>query len=274
MRFDTEKVWLNGIQVQPSNTYFVNVTGLKSFTKQNTTSDLISDGEYLGNTKLEPRTINIVAGTLNRFDIVNDFRLNQILSCNEILLKFKLKGFDEILETYITVESSSEDEISGFLSVVCKAYDPYLYKENYSKIELKMNRENPNFILNNPFTINTFDFTSEVISGVENEIYNNSFSIVYPMIYIEGEGDTFSIENETTGEELNINYALLSGQMIVVDCNLSTRSIYLVDEHGKQSNLITHKTGQFLKCISGSNKIKTRYNGACNITVKWREGYI
>ena len=177
MRFSTEKIWLNGIQVFPSNIYVASLHEIKSFSKQNTTSDLLGDGEYLGNSKLEPKTLSLSITTKKRYDVINDFRLNQILSQKNILLAFKLIGYDNVLETYVNTESTTEDNF-GQIVATLKAYDSYYYLQEEKKVSLKTVRYNSDFNFKNGKTFNLtsgFNFKNEIIEGNKSEILLDSF---------------------------------------------------------------------------------------------------
>ena len=276
MRFDTEKIWLNGIQIFPSTIYYATLKELKSFTKENTISNLLGDGAYLGNSKLEPRTFLLYVTTRKRYDVVNDFKIQQILSMSNILLSFKLKGFDKVLETYITTESIANDNF-GQLTATVKAYDPYLHIQNSKNTNLKTRRYNKdfNFINNKTFNLtNGFDFKSEIFEGAESEILNECYVDIYPIIDIIGDCSNFSISNKTTGEILKVDYAINDGETLEIDCNPKTRSVYLYNSTGKSTNLITSKSGNFLTLVNGSNIVSCEYDGTADIVVKWKERFI
>ena len=275
MRFSTEKIWLNGIQVFPSNIYVASLHEIKSFSKQNTTSDLLGDGEYLGNSKLEPKTLSLSITTKKRYDVINDFRLNQILSQKNILLAFKLIGYDNVLETYVNTESTTEDNF-GQIVATLKAYDPYYYLQGEKKVSLKTVRYNSDFNFKNGKTFNLtsgFNFKNEIIEGNKSEILLDSFVTCYPIIEIDGVCSNFSVTNNTTGETLKIKATIKEDEILEIDCNPVTRSIYLYNSLGEKTNLITEKSGNYLSLVNGSNIISALYDGTANVLVKWKERF-
>lgn len=276
MRFNAEKIWLNDIQVFPSSIYVAGLHEIKSFSKQNTTSDLLGDGEYLGNSKLEPRTFTLNITTKKKYDVINDFRLNQVLSQRNILLAFKLTGYNKVLEVYANTESVAEDNF-GQLAVTLKAYDPYLYLKEEKQVTLKTVRYNSDFNFKSGKKFNLkqgFNFKNEVIEGNKSEILLDSFVTCYPTIEIEGLCSNFSITNNTTGETLKINTSIKEDEILEIDCNPLTRSVYLYNSLGKKTNLISVKSGNYLSLINGSNIISAAYDGTANIVVKWKERFI
>lgn len=276
MRFNAEKIWLNDIQVFPSSIYVAGLHEIKSFSKQNTTSDLLGDGEYLGNSKLEPRTFTLNITTKKKYDVINDFRLNQVLSQRNILLAFKLTGYNKVLEVYANTESVAEDNF-GQLAVTLKAYDPYLYLKEEKQVTLKTVRYNSDFNFKSGKTFNLkqgFNFKNEVIEGNKSEILLDSFVTCYPTVEIEGLCSNFSITNNTTGETLRINTSIKEDEILEIDCNPLTRSVYLYNSLGKKTNLISVKSGNYLSLINGSNIISAAYDGTANIVVKWKERFI
>lgn len=276
MRFNAEKISLNGIQVFPSSIYIAGLHEIKSFSKQNTTSDLLGDGEYLGNSKLEPRTFTLNIATKKRYDVINDFRLNQVLSQKNILLAFKLKGYNNVLETYVNTESVAEDNF-GQLTVTLKAYDPYLYLQEEKKVSLKTVRYNEDFNFRDGKTFSFaegFDFKNEIIEGNKSEILLDSFVTCYPTIEINGLCSNFSVTNNTTGETLKINTSIKEDEILEIDCNPLTRSVYLYNNVGKKTNLISVKSGNYLSLINGSNIISATYDGTANVLVKWKERFV
>ena len=274
MRFDIETIWINGVQIFPSSAYYANLTGLKSFTKTNETSDLIGDGAYLGNSKIEPKTLTLTACTKKRYDIENDFLLSQLLSTKDILLNVKIKGFNSILEMYVNAESYSEDDF-GTMTAVLKAYDPYLYVKDEKEVSLKARRHNDdfNFKTNNFNLAGSFNFKNEYVSGSKSEIMNKSYITLYPIIKVKGLCSNLTVTNETTGEILKVNYSVAEGDTLEIDCNPKTRGVYLYSADGKSKNLITYKVGKFISLVCGSNILSASYNGTADVLVKWKEKF-
>ena len=114
----------------------------------------------------------------------------------------------------------------------------------------------------------TFPITVSVIGNI-GECINEGYATIYPEITIEGEGSDFKILNQTTGEQLNLNLEIKTGDSIYVDCRPGTRTIK-VNEESK----IKYKSGEYLSLINGSNQLKVEYTGSCVVYVRWREAWI
>lgn len=220
---DPDKIVLGGLQLYPSENYIAKVYGLFDVKRDTSSSDLMSDGEKKGISKIIKKTLNIdiwLKGKNSRRDY---FELNKILNRNGIKLQVY---FEEIgwLETNIDIDTRIDDEDGIKIGVVATMFDPYLYGDEKS-VELKVVKEGGIVIDNNPrqFPI-VFNTT---ISGNRGVLVNDGMYTSYSYVTISGACSNISITNETTGEQMRINVELGSDDVLVIDSRLNTRGIYL-----------------------------------------------
>ena len=79
--FNFEKIILNGLNLIPSNEYTAHIEGLFDSSNSNSTSNLFTNGEYLGGFKTSSKKITLTLirkrDTFNSFSQIN-YLINQL----------------------------------------------------------------------------------------------------------------------------------------------------------------------------------------------------
>lgn len=106
-------------------------------------------------------------------------------------------------------------------------------------------------------------------------ILNNAGNVdAYPQIIITGPLDDPAITNESTGQVLNLDYTLTSGQYIAIDTDLRT-VLYYSGVGASPTNIRDKMTGDFITLSPGNNTIKLAVAAfaAGNAQFSWRDSY-
>ena len=276
-------MWFNEIRLGglsllgEDSIYGCKIEGIFDNNSQHNETALITDGSKKGLSKKEPLTITlqlILKNNISSIDSFNNFsHLNYILGQDDILLEFLLCNDDQYYNLKVNKESVSFSEDYSLIDIVLKAFDPFIYKRDEKNLELELEIEG-----GYSFPVNGYSFPNEHIFNetiIRNTgiIYNDGFNTVYPVIEIVGEISNISIKNNTTGEELNINSNLNTGEMLIVDCRKETRSIIKKDATGEEVNYLKHKSGVWLSLKNAENEISIKYDGTAQVNIKWKECY-
>lgn len=99
---------------------------------------------------------------------------------------------------------------------------------------------------------------------------------MFPLIELKGDEVTsVTIKNKTSAETLKVNVDLSVNEKLIVDCRLSSRGVYKVDETGVQKSVIKNKTGTWISLLPRENNLEIIYTGSKAVaTVKWREVWV
>ena len=236
--------------------YGCKIEGIFDNNSQHNETALITDGSKKGLSKKEPLTITlqlILKNNISSIDSFNNFsHLNYILGQENILLEFLLCDDDEYYNLKVNKESVSFSEDYSLIDIVLKAFDPFIYKKNEKNLELEAEIEGGYSFPANGYSFPNEHIFNETVTGNTGIIYNDGFNTVYPVIEIVGEISNISIKNNTTGEELNIN------------SNLNT---------GEEVNYLKHKSGVWLSLKNAENEISIKYDGTAQVNIKWKECY-
>ena len=262
-------IFVNGLQVLGDNCpYYANLTNfLIDSTNSNNDSELYTDGSYSGTSKIESKTFNLIVWTKKDDDIKAAMQLSYVIRKGDFPLIAEVEGLGKI-ECVVKKESITTDEF-GVMTIQLKANDPCIYSKDYKELVLEKQIEGGWKYPTQSFTIpNSWTFTENIIGNV-GECINEGYATVYPEITIEGEGSDFKILNQTTGEQLNLNLEIQTGDSIYIDCRPNTRTIKVNGELK-----VKYKSGEYLSLINGSNQLKVDYTGSCVVYVRWKEAWI
>ena len=257
--------------------YGCKIEGIFDSDSNHNETALITNGSKKGLSKKEPLTITlhlILKNNISSIDSFNNFSyLNYILGQDNILLEFLLCDDDEYYNLKVNKESVSFSEDYSLIDIVLKAFDPFIYKRDEKNLELEAEIEGGYSFPANGYSFPNEHIFNETITGNTGIIYNDGFNTVYPVIEIVGEISNIFIKNNTTGEELNINSNLNTGEMLIVDCRKETRSIIKKDATGEEVNYLKHKSGVWLSLKNAENEISIKYDGTAQANIKWKECY-
>ena len=272
------KIKLGGLSLLGEDSiYGCKIEGIFDNNSQHNETALITDGSKKGLSKKEPLTITlqlILKNNIPSIDSFNNFsHLNYILGQENILLEFLLCDDDEYYNLEVNKESISFSEDYSLIDIVLKAFDPFIYKKDEKNLELEAEIEGGYSFPANGYSFPNEHIFNETVTGNTGIIYNDGFNTVYPVIEIVGEISNISIKNNTTGEELNINSNLNTGEMLIVDCRKETRSIIKKDATGEEVNYLKHKSGVWLSLKNAENEISIKYDGTAQVNIKWKECY-
>lgn len=258
---------LGGLQLLPSESFCAGLNGIFDFDKELTESELYYDGSFFGSSRISSKDLTlyvIVKHQFNSKEIQAERQLNYILKQENIKLQFKLEEDNNLYECIVncTARANSVDEITATLHLS----DPNIYKQETTK-ELTKAMSGGFYFTSSGFTVssNGFEFNETVI-GNKAEIINNGDTI-YPFITIKGDATDIKIKNETTKETLHINYPLSNNDILIIDCNPSTRKVRLND----RIPLMKYKAGSYITLVNGSNILTVDYTGDCTVSVKYKE---
>lgn len=265
--FNFEKIILNGLNLIPSNEYTAHIEGLFDSSNNNSTSNLFTNGEYLGGFKTSSKKITLTL--IRKRDTFNSFsQINYLINQGEVDLDFQTSIDERIFTCKVLKESIVYNEY-GNAVITFKLCDPNIYLKDYKELILEKRVEGGWKFPTSSFTIpSSWVYTENVIGNI-GECINEGYSTVYPFIEIIGEGSDFKIINETTKEQLNLNINIEAGQVLYVDCNPASRCVKRNEE-----SVIKHKTGTYISLVTGSNSLKVDYVGECTVSVKWRESWL
>ena len=200
-------------------------------------------------------------------EIELETQLNHILKQENLMLKFKLEGDNQLYQCNCQVVNRAND-LDGVGRIVVDLYlaDPNIYKIEQSE-ELEVVMEGGFMFVPDGFTTNSngFKFTENVV-GNEAEI-PISGDTIYPTLEIVGECSNIRIANKTTGEVLILNYTLGSEDKVTVNCDPKNRKCRLNDS----INLIKYKSGSFIKLVNGGNLINVTYDGTAEVKIIYKE---
>ena len=262
-------IFVNGLQVLGDNCpYYANLYNfLLDSSNTNNDSELYTDGDYSGTSKINSKTFNLVVWTKKQSDIKAAMQFSYVISKGDFTLTADVEGLGEV-ECAVKKESITTDEF-GVMTVQLKANVPYIYSKDYKELILEKQIEGGWKYPTQPFTIRESWTYTETVIGNIGECINEGFATVYPEITIEGEGKDFRVMNLTTNEQLNLNLEIQTGDSIYIDCRPSTRTIKVNGELK-----VKYKSGEYLSLINGSNQIKVDYTGSCVVYVRWKEAWI
>ena len=272
------KIKLGGLSLLGEDSiYGCKIEGIFDNNSQHNETALITDGSKKGLSKKEPLTITLhlmLKNNIPSIDSFNNFSyLNYVLGQDNILLEFLLCDDDEYYNLKVNKESVSFSEDYSLIDIVLKAFDPFIYKRDEKNLELEAEIEGGYSFPANGYSFPNEHIFNETTMGNTGIIYNDGFNTVYPVIEIVGEISNISIKNNTTGEELNINSNLNTGEMLIVDCRKETRSIIKKDATGEEVNYLKHKSGVWLSLKNAENEISIKYDGTAQVNIKWKECY-
>ena len=272
------KIKLGGLSLLGEDSiYGCKIEGIFDSDSNHNETALITNGSKKGLSKKEPLTITlhlILKNNISSIDSFNNFSyLNYILGQDNILLEFLLCDDDEYYNLKVNKESISFSEDYSLIDIVLKAFDPFIYKRDEKNLELEAEIEGGYSFPANGYSFPNEHIFNETTMGNTGIIYNDGFNTVYPVIEIVGEISNISIKNNTTGEELNINSNLNTGEMLIVDCRKETRSIIKKDATGEEVNYLKHKSGVWLSLKNAENEISIKYDGTAQVNIKWKECY-
>lgn len=271
---------LNGIQLIPSSIFIANIEGLFNSTNSNNLNDLISDGSTVGTTKINSKSINMKIAVQDSIGLMEQIKhykhLNFLLNQKKIQIEFKYEGEEDYFYIECIKESISYQEFN-IIQAVLISPNPYVLKRDFKELSLGK-RKDGGFI----FYSSGFNFSSKGFSFNEREIGNNGIALnscyytVFPLIELKGDEVTsVTIKNKTSAETLKVNIDLSVNEKLIVDCRLSSRGVYKVDETGVQKSVIKNKTGTWISLLPGENNLEIVYTGSKAVaTVKWREVWI
>ena len=272
------KIKLGGLSLLGEDSiYGCKIEGIFDSVSNHNETALITNGSKKGLSKKEPLTITlqlILKNNIPSIDSFNNFSyLNYILGQDNILLEFLLCDDEEYYNLEVNKESVSFSEDYSLIDIVLKAFDPFIYKKDEKNLELEAEIEGGYSFPANGYSFPNEHIFNETTMGNTGIIYNDGFNTVYPVIEIVGEISNISIKNNTTGEELNINSNLNTGEMLIVDCRKETRSIIKKDATGEEVNYLKHKSGVWLSLKNAENEISIKYDGTAQVNIKWKECY-
>ena len=272
------KIKLGGLSLLGKDSiYACKIEGIFDNDSNHNETALITDGSKKGLSKKEPLTITLhlmLKNNIPSIDSFNNFSyLNYVLGQDNILLEFLLCDDDEYYNLKVNKESVSFSEDYSLIDIVLKAFDPFIYKRDEKNLELEAEIEGGYSFPANGYSFPNEHIFNETTMGNTGIIYNDGFNTVYPVIEIVGEISNISIKNNTTGEELNINSNLNTGEMLIVDCRKETRSIIKIDATGEEVNYLKHKSGVWLSLKNAENEISIKYDGTAQTNIKWKECY-
>lgn len=263
------KIILNGLQIQPSNTYAAKLENVFNFNKTTNESDTFYDGTFFGNSKVNAKdlTLEIITKEMNDIEAIK--HLNYLLQQSQFNLLFSF--LDENIMYECIAECIAKAESDEKITCTLHLCDPNIYKHEESSLVLEKQITGGYYFDTNGYSFNDegYSFT-EKMTGNCGEVINSGYSTIYPRISIAGDGSDFKITNKTTGETLNINYTIHSGDSIEIICNPKKRKIKL----NNSISLMKYKSGQFISLPNGTNEINVDYQGDCTVTINWRECYI
>ncbi len=108
-------------------------------------------------------------------------------------------------------------------------------------------------------------------ASVVDTVTNNGNAIAFPILILNGKLEDAVIINESTGDEMNIDYNLTNGNYIEIDTYNRTALLNGV------TNVRQYLSGDWIKLVSGENNIKlsaTSFDSAGNILVSWKDSYL
>ncbi|MDU4326683.1 MAG: phage tail family protein [Clostridium celatum] len=265
------KIYLNGLEILGDETcpYYSNLFNfLFDSVNTNNDSELYMDGSYPGTTKTESKSFTLVTTIKDDSNIKGALQFTHILNQKNLInLVVDIENLGEV-ECKVKKESITTDDF-GIMTVTLKMCDPYIYNKNYKELNLEKEIEGGWKFPTSAFTVPSSWMYTEKIIGNIGEAINEGYVTVFPTFEIQGEGKSFKILNETTGEQLNLNFNLESGQTLFIDCNPNTRCVKV-----NGVSVISCKSGNYISLISGSNQLKVDYEGECSVNVRWREVWI
>lgn len=263
------KMIINGLEILGSNSnYYSNLYNfLLDSSNTNNDSELYSNGSYNGSSKINPKTFTLVVNTKKYRDIKSAMHLTYVVSEGEVSFIVDVEEFGEV-ECLVKKESITTDD-TGEMTITLKMCNPYIFSKNYKEIILEKQIEGGWKFPTSAFIIPESWSYTENVKGNEGECINEGFATVYPEILIEGEARKFNILNKTTGEQLNIDASIQTGELLYVDCRPDTRVIKINDV-----SAIKYKTGQYISLVTGSNELEIDYEGECTVKIRWREAWI
>lgn len=263
------KIFINGLQVLGDRCpYYANLYNfLLDSSNTNNDSELYYHGSYSGSSKINSKTFTLVVSTKLDNDIKSALQLSYLVRVGDVSIVADVEGIGEI-ECKAKKETIVTDDF-GTMTITFKMCDPCLYKKEFKELTLEKVIEGGWKIPTSAFTVPENWTYPEKVLGNIGEAVNEGYATVYPVIQIEGQGRNFNVINETTGENLNLDIFIESGDMLYIDCNPKSRSVK-VNEISK----IQYKSGNYISLVNGSNQIKVDYDGECVVHIRWKEAWI
>ena len=263
------KIFINGLQVLGDQCpYYANLYNfLLDSSNTNNDSDLYYHGSYSGSSKINSKTFTLVVSTKADNDIKSALQLSYLVRAGEVSIIVDIEGIGEI-ECKAKKESIVTDEFRT-MTITFKMCDPYLYKKDFKELTLEKAIEGGWKFPPSAFRVpENWTYTERVIGNI-GEAINEGYATVYPIIQIEGQGSNFKVKNETTGEQLNLDILIESGDVLYIDCNPRSRSVKV-----NETSKIQYKSGSYISLVNGSNQIKIDYDGECAVYIRWKEAWI
>jgi phage-related protein len=140
--------------------------------------------------------------------------------------------------------------------LVFRAFDPTWYELQPVTRPFQNNVSEGTFFPGPPWRIGSssiYSLTTETNTGDE---------IAWPVWYIRGPGENLTLRNNTTDEELLLEYELTSSSQIVVD----TRPEYIQITESGTINLFPYATGALWSLVPGLNEISILFTGTTGST--------
>ena len=134
--FNFEKIILNGLNLIPSNEYTAHIEGLFDSSNNNSTSNLFTNGEYLGGFKTSSKKITLTL--IRKRDTFNSFsQINYLINQGEVDLDFQTTIDDRVLTCKILKESIIYNEF-GNCVINCRLCDPNIYLKGDGNFQLQL----------------------------------------------------------------------------------------------------------------------------------------
>lgn len=206
-------------------------------------NDLYGNGKTFNRSKVNPRKFiingfiqdNVQSNLALLSGIFNDGKVHRLTVG---ILGMPTRYIDIVKQNEVVAEPFN-DEISYQVS----AEDPYIYELTPHVITLGATS---NSGLTFPFT---FPIVFGASTGGQGIVTNIGNAVAYPVIAIVGTCDTFTITNQTTGENMSLAVSLASDyDTLIIDSREASRSILI-----NGINRIDLKVGDWLSCVPGDN---------------------
>lgn len=244
MRFKTKRIFLDNLQLYPSDVYSATISGVFDFDKNVSLSDTVMDGSVYGFSKINAKHVTLNIFTKKRNDIQNYLKINNLLAKKKNMIYVEYEYLGLIQSEVVLTSKTTSNDFGGAISVVFTAPDPYFYTE-VDTINLGVDfGEGLKFPITFPFS---FD---GVVTGQYGKLENKGSVDAYPVITINGSCTNFTLTNKTTGQTNIFERTLESNDVLKIDCRPNSLGIYLNGVRETNQNII------FYTCPSGWNEFE------------------
>lgn len=154
--------------------------------------------------------------------------------------------------------------------LVLEAHDPFWQDTNPTEVSYTVASRAP--FLSSQFL--PMRLTSDTLLGRQT-LTNDGDRTAYPVFTIRGPANSFTLANETTGEELTYEAPLAAGEVLTIDTRPFQRTVHLADGTNRYAQL-AHGSGvpQVLWHLpSGANTVRLDLTGSTSasyVTVSFR----